>query len=153
LRDAADRGEPLAPSRVVGFGIDLASALACAHDAGVTHRDVKPSNVRITPDDRALLLDFGLAHVDDGESIAPTQAFQGSPYYASPEQVDPKRLPIDARTDVYSLGVTLYECLTGRVPFEGDTPAQVFNQILLREPPAPRRLAPAVPRDLETVVL
>lgn len=137
---------------VARWGAELAEALAAAHAAGVIHRDVKPSNVRVTPDGRALLLDFGLAQ-HAAMSLTQSDGFRGSPYYASPEQVERGGVPLDARTDVYSLGVCLYQCLTGRVPFEGETTTQVFQQILRADPVAPRRLNPALPRDLETIVL
>lgn len=153
LREAAGRGARVLLEDVLRWGGELASALECAHLAGVVHRDVKPSNVRITPDGRALLLDFGLARSVEEGSLTRTGAFQGSPHYASPEQVEAGPVPAGPRSDVYSLGVTLYECVSGRVPFEGDTTEQVFHGILLREPLPPRRLNRSVPRDVETVIL
>jgi len=82
-----------------------------------------------------------------------TDAFRGTPHYASPEQVEANPHEIDLRTDIYSLGVTLYEVVTGRVPFDGETTRQVFRQIIEKEPVAPRRLNKAISRDLETVSL
>ena len=149
LRDAG----PVLPARAVRWASSLARALACAHEAGVIHRDVKPSNVRITKDDRAVLVDFGLARLAGASTLSVTGSFHGTPCYASPEQIESLAREVDARTDVYSLGATLYECITGRAPFEGDTSAQLFHEILTREPVPPRRLNPSIPRDLETAVL
>ncbi|MCI0588487.1 MAG: bifunctional serine/threonine-protein kinase/formylglycine-generating enzyme family protein [Planctomycetes bacterium] len=153
LREAAARGERLPIPTVLRWVVEIARALECAHGAGIVHRDVKPSNVRIAADGRATLVDFGLARDVRAATLTVTGEFRGTPYYASPEQVAAKRIPIDARTDVYSLGVTLFECVTGRVPFEGETTEQIFHQILVGEPPAPRRLNASIPRDLETVIL
>lgn len=132
---------------------DIARALAAAHAAGIVHRDVKPSNVRITPEGTALLLDFGLALDPDSATISHTGQVQGTLAYVSPEQVAGGATRVDARTDVWSLGVTLYEGLTGHRPFEGAHTQELLYQILTREPVAPRALVPALPRDVETVVL
>ena len=132
---------------------DIARALAAAHAAGVVHRDVKPSNVRITPEGTALLLDFGLALDPDSATISRSGSVQGTLAYVSPEQVAGGGLRVDARTDVWSLGVTLYEGLTGHRPFEGEHTQELIYQILSREPVAPRALVPSLPRDVETVVL
>ncbi len=131
--------------------LDVADALQHAHDHGVVHRDVKPSNVLISRDGRAHLFDFGLARLESDISLTLTGDFAGTPYYVSPEQARGRKL--DHRTDIYSLGVTLYELLTLRRPFEGKSPQQVFRQIMTREPPLVRKVNRLVPRDLETVCL
>jgi serine/threonine-protein kinase len=153
LAEATQRGERLPVLRVVEWGRDIARALAAAHAAGIAHRDVKPSNVRITPEGRAMLLDFGLARDLDFPSLTRTGEFQGSPHYASPEQVGGDGTAIGPATDIYSLGVTLYEAATGALPFAGETIEQVFQRILTHEPRPARAVDPAVPRDLETVLL
>jgi serine/threonine-protein kinase len=153
IADAASRGTRLAVGDLVRWGTEIARALQAAHEAHVIHRDVKPSNIRITEDARAVLLDFGLALEDGAATLTESGAFRGSPQYASPEQVGVAGVPIDARTDVYSLGATLYEGLTGVAPFRGETREQLFNHILSSEPAPPRKLDPSIPRDLETVVL
>lgn len=130
----------------------IARGLQHAHERGVVHRDVKPANVRITPDDRARLLDFGLARRTATAGATLTESFAGSPSYAAPEQIA-QGGTIDARTDVYALGVTLYECLTGALPYAGATVEQLFHRILAGLPEPPRRRVPQLPRDLEVVVL
>lgn len=149
----ARREETIPIPQLLDWAAGIARALQCAHEAGVTHRDVKPSNIRITPEGQAVLIDFGLARDARALSFVKTGAFRGSPYYASPEQVEAKRDGVSSATDVYSLGATLYECVTGRVPFDGETTEQIFHGILTQEPVSPRKLNPLVSRDLETVIL
>lgn len=152
LRSQAHRGLKLQVAQVISWGRDIALALDAAHRAGIVHRDVKPSNIRITPDGRAKLLDFGLARAADVTTLARTVGFQGSPFYAAPEQVRGDSTAISARTDVYSLGVTLYEALAGAPPFAGRTTEQVFLRILGSEAPPLRRTNPRVSQDLATVL-
>jgi len=153
LRESTESGERVPVRKALAWAVDLARALAGAHAADLVHRDLKPSNVRITPEGRALLVDFGLARGTSSDTLTRTGEFRGTPQYASPEQVSARRGGVDARTDVYLLGVTLYECLTGAVPFEGETTEQVFHGILAKDPIALRRRNPEIPRDVETVVL
>jgi tetratricopeptide (TPR) repeat protein len=153
VASVAAHGTRLSPADAVRWGIEIGRALHEAHAAGIVHRDVKPSNVRITTGGRAVLLDFGLAQEDGAASLTESGGFRGSPQYASPEQVADDRGAVDARTDVYSLGATLYEVLTGVAPFRGETRQQLFHNILTRDPVPPRRLEPSIPRDLETVIV
>jgi len=139
--------------QVVDWMRDIARALHCAHEAGIIHRDVKPSNIRLTPEGRAMLLDFGVAQHADLSSLTLTGQFRGTPHYASPEQIKARRREIDSRTDVYSLGATFYQAVTGRVPFEGETTEQVFRKILDDDPLPPHRLNPSIAQDLETVII
>jgi len=138
---------------VLGWARDIARGLAAAHAAGIVHRDVKPSNVRITDQGRALLLDFGLAFDPDSASLSRTGEVHGTMFYVSPEQVAGGAAKVDARTDVWSLGVTLYEALTGHRPFDGAHSQEVLYRILTRDPVGPRALEPDLPRDVENVVL
>jgi len=153
LREALLKAERLALAKVMAWGRDIARALVRAHEAGIIHRDVKPSNIRINPEGSAMLMDFGIARQQKLSTMTLTGEFRGTPHYASPEQVRARRTGIDARTDIFSLGVSLYEALTGKVPFVGETTEQVFHQILNEEPVPPRHLNPSISRDLETVVL
>jgi serine/threonine protein kinase len=140
--------------RVVRVIEQAARALHAAHAAGVIHRDVKPGNIMVTPDGDAVVMDFGLAHLEepDQHSLTQTGDFFGTPAYMSPEQLLAQRVRLDPRTDVWSLGVTLYECLTLRRPFEAPTREGVYHSIQTRNPPDPRRLNPGIPDDLRVVL-
>ncbi len=135
------------------FALDAAEALAHAHENGIIHRDVKPSNLLLAPDGHLRLSDFGLAKSAADGSLTASGDFVGSPAYVSPEQAAPRRRRIDARADVYSLGVTLYELLTLVQPFAAKDVAQILRRILTVEPPPPTKVNPRIPRDLETIVL
>lgn len=131
----------------------IADALSHVHAQGVIHRDVKPKNVLLAHDGRVLLFDFGLARVETEAAMTVTGEFLGTPFYVSPEQLDPPATGIDERADIYSLGVTLYEMITLQVPFDGDSPQQIFKRIATRAARPPRRVNLQVPKDLETVCL
>lgn len=133
------------------LGAQVADALAFAHAAGVVHRDVKPSNVLLGRDGAAVLTDFGLARQDDAASMTLTGEFVGTAFYMSPEQA--RGEPVDHRTDVYSLGVLLYELVTLQRPFAAGTTAQVLARIQRQEPLDPKRCNPGMPDDLAAVVL
>lgn len=139
--------------KFANWGLQAAEALAHAHQRGVIHRDIKPSNLILDPDGRIWLTDFGLAKRMDDVSLSLAGAILGTPRYMSPEQASAAKHPVDHRTDIYSLGATLYELATGRPLFEADSPHAVITQILNAEPPAPRVLCPDLPRDLETIIL
>jgi hypothetical protein len=131
----------------------VADGLEQAHERGIVHRDVKPSNVLLDEHGLPYLGDFGLAKIEDGLELSRTGDFAGSPYYMSPEQADGRRGPIDHRTDVYSLGVTLYELLTLQHAFTANSSPEVIRKILNEEPRRPSRVEPRVPQDLETICL
>ncbi len=132
---------------------DVAEGLAHAHSKGVIHRDIKPSNLILDREGRLRILDFGLARLEGQESLTISGDVVGTPSYMSPEQARAKKIPIDHRSDVYSLGATLYETLTGQPPFSGKDHADTISQIIGRDPIEPRNVNPRVPKDLETVVL
>lgn len=133
---------------------DAARALHAAHEAGVIHRDVKPGNLMVTPEGRAVVLDFGLARDLDTNTPTLTASgeLHGTPAYMSPEQLATKRVAIDRRTDVFSLGVTLFESVTGRRPFDASTREGLFRAIASEEPPSVSSLVRGAPRDLDVVV-
>jgi len=136
---------------VAEFTAELADALEAAHRAGVIHRDLKPGNVLVTREDRPKVSDFGLAKLVDERSISLAGELAGTYYYMSPEQLTAKRVGIDQRTDVFSLGVVLYEMLTLARPFEGDTNEQVTRKILWEDPVDPRQIRSRTPRDLAVI--
>jgi serine/threonine protein kinase len=132
---------------------EVADALDYAHRQGVIHRDIKPSNLLVAPDGRLSLNDFGLARLLEQPGMTMTGEMLGTPAYMSPEQIIAGRVPVDCRTDVYSLGATLYELLTLERPFPGAQRDQVLAQIVHKEPRPPRRASNKVPIDLETICL
>ncbi|MBW3612605.1 MAG: protein kinase [Chloroflexi bacterium] len=145
---AADR--PMSAERATRIGIDVASALEAAHAAGVVHRDIKPGNILLDADDRARVADFGIARATGDESLTGTGAMLGSVDYFSPEQARGERAT--EASDIYALGVVLYELLTGERPFSGDTAYAVATARLRRPPPPVRQANPAVPAPLAAIV-
>ncbi|MFT5430180.1 MAG: serine/threonine protein kinase/formylglycine-generating enzyme required for sulfatase activity [Myxococcota bacterium] len=137
--------------QVARFIARLAQALQAAHEAGVIHRDLKPQNILIAPDEKPKVTDFGLARITDESALSETGDFAGTYFYMSPEQVAAKRMGIDHRTDIFSLGVVMYEMLALRRPFQGDTTHQVAQQIVLREPQDMRVVRSKIPRDLAVI--
>ncbi len=139
---------------VAQYGIQAAEALQHAHDAGVIHRDIKPSNLMVDSRGHLWVADFGLAHLpQDDPSLTGSGDLVGTLRYMSPEQVRGDRHAVDTRTDVYALGLTLYELLTLRPAFVAAGRENLLRQILQDEPVAPRRINPSISRDLETIVL
>lgn len=139
--------------QIADWGLQAAEALAHAHQRHVIHRDIKPSNLILDPEGRIWLTDFGLARRTDDVSLSLTGALLGTPRYMSPEQAAAAHRPVDHRTDLYSLGATLYELVTGLPIFEGSSAHDVLSQILHAEPKPPRDVAPGLPRDFETLIL
>ena len=138
--------------RVAHWGQQVADALAHAHQQGVIHRDIKPSNLLLDARDNVWVTDFGLACADALATITLTGDVVGTARYMSPEQARGGRRQLDSRTDIYSLGATLYELLALRPAYEGESRDAVLNQIAFADPPPLRQVNPAIPRDLETIV-
>jgi eukaryotic-like serine/threonine-protein kinase len=153
----AARGAPDGPHRAAVLAAlfeTVARTLHVAHEAGLVHRDIKPGNVMVTPGGDPVLMDFGLARDESGDSsVTMTGGVMGTPAYVAPEMIDARRGPVDRRTDVYSLGVSMYEALTGRLPFEAPTRHELYHRILATEPEDPRSLRRDLPADLAVVVL
>lgn len=147
------RKGPIEPRRAAEIARQAAVALDCAHRATIVHRDIKPANLILDTNDNVLLMDFGLATHDRAATITDSGALVGTPMYMSPEQVTGAKGEVDSRTDVYSLGATLYEMLAGRPPFDSGNVQSILRQIVELDPPSPRRFSAAVPRDLATITL
>src|SRR5262249_29310825 len=138
---------------VANLGLQAAEALDHAHDRGILHRDIKPANLMLDAAGHLWVTDFGLAQVQGDSRLTPTGDILGTLRYMSPEQALAKRVVIDGRTDIYSLGVTLYELLTLRPAIDGRDRAEILRRVAHEDPTPPRRLNPALPRDLETIIL
>ena len=150
LRSLLSSGQPLPLPKAVSIAAQIAEGLAYAHERGVVHRDVKPPNIMVLPNGAVKITDFGIARMRT--SAVQTQAglTMGSPKYMSPEQVLGKRA--DQRSDIFSLGVILYEMVAGSAPFAGESMTALMYQIVNFAPPAPSALKPAIPELLDTVV-
>jgi len=154
------KDNPLAPTDVVDVGIQVAAALSEAHSHGIIHRDIKPQNIIMTPRGHVKVLDFGLAKIVQDEKVMTSPAesrltdtgeIVGTVGYMSPEQL--KDLPVDARSDLFSLGVTLYECATGRSTFSGSSKIQISLQVIQFDPPRPSQTNSDIPFALDEIIL
>lgn len=139
--------------RIARLIAEVADGLHHAHEAGIIHRDIKPQNLLLGDDDHLHITDFGLARLLDEPGVTMSFENVGTPAYMSPEQVSSDKRPVDGRSDVFSLGVTLYELLTRQRPFSGQSVNQVIHAILHRDPVPPRKLDATIPPDLETICL
>jgi serine/threonine protein kinase len=151
LNDYRVRGEHTELGEMVRILLDVLDGLAYAHSEGMTHRDVKPANILLTKRGQAVVADFGIAQIIGGTRHTVSGALMGTLNYMAPEQGFEGRS--DARSDIYSLGIVLYEALTGRTPFDADTPLAILMKHLNDPLPLPRQIDPAIPEPFERVVL
>jgi serine/threonine-protein kinase len=142
----------LHPRRIVNMVGQIASALDYAHERGLVHRDIKPSNIMVEADDQVTVMDFGIAKAATHTALTTTGRIFGTPEYMSPEQAEGLKEP-DARSDVYSLGVVVYEMVTGKVPFSGTTPLSIMRGHADKPPPLPSKVNPDVSPAVEAVLL
>ncbi|MDH4324484.1 MAG: serine/threonine protein kinase [Betaproteobacteria bacterium] len=150
LRTLLLPGKPLPVARALSIAAQVAEGLAYAHERGVVHRDIKPANIMVPESGAVKITDFGIARMRSSNVQTQTGMMMGSPKYMSPEQVIGKRA--DHRTDIFSLGVILYEMLTGAAPFTGESVNAVMYQIVNFVPPAPSAINPASPAALDATV-
>jgi eukaryotic-like serine/threonine-protein kinase len=150
LKDVIDERGGLEPNRAIGFATQILSALRFAHNHGVVHRDIKPQNVVVAPDGRLKVTDFGIARAGASQ-MTEVGSIVGTAQYLSPEQA--RGEVVGPPSDLYSVGIVLYEMLTGRVPFEGDSAVAIAMKHLSEEPVPPSVYAPGTPPALEQVVL
>jgi len=151
LKSLIRRTKHLAPGTAVSIVLQIAEGLAEAHKLGIIHRDLKPQNIMIDKEGNAKIMDFGIARSLQTQGLTGEKAIIGTPEYMSPEQIEGKET--DPRSDIYSLGVILYEMLTGRVPFEGDTPLSVALKHKTEPPEDPHKINPQIAKDLGLLVL
>lgn len=138
---------------IIHLGTQIAETLGYAHQKGIIHRDVKPSNILVQDNGQMKITDFGIAHIEDPSGLVQTQAGEilGTPAYMSPEQVLAR--PIDGRSDLFSLGIILYELSTKKRPFIGDNMAGVFQAITQTHPPEPHQVNPSIPQRLSQTIM
>jgi serine/threonine protein kinase/thioredoxin-like negative regulator of GroEL len=151
LKSFIRRSRHLTVETAVGIAREICLGLAAAHKLGVIHRDLKPGNIMIDRDGNARIMDFGIARSLKAKGITGAGMMIGTPEYMSPEQAEGKE--VEQRSDIYSLGVILFEMLTGRVPFEGETPLGVAIKHKTEMPPDPRKLNPQIPESLSQLIL
>ena len=152
LSDLLRREGRFTAERAAAIGAQVAAALGNAHRHGVVHRDIKPGNILLDPNGLAKVTDFGIARAGDtSENLTQTGAVMGTATYFSPEQA--QGLDVDSRTDIYSLGVVLFELVTGKPPFSGDTPLAIAYKHVKEQIPAPSTIEPSVPAGLEAIIL
>jgi serine/threonine protein kinase len=152
LRQILSDQKVLPPERAIKITLGICDALDYIHSHGIVHRDLKPENIMVDPQDHIKLIDFGIAGQEGARRLtfAKLSQVMGTPDYISPEQVKGKRG--DGRSDVYALGVMLYEMLTGKVPFQGPNPFAIMNDRLMNNPIPPREINPSISPELQEII-
>jgi len=151
LRHLIKREGPLPLKKSLGIGMQISSGLAEAHSLGIVHRDIKPGNIMIDVRGNARILDFGISRSMQADGMTQQGVAIGTPEYMSPEQIE--AVELDYRSDIYSLGIVLYEMVTGSLPFQGGTPLSVAIKHKNEAPKNPRELNSRIPEDFEGVIL
>ena len=153
LNDKIKRNGPLTEKEITDVFSQTLSAFQYAHEKGIVHRDIKPSNIFILKNGHVKILDFGIAKLfGQGNEMTQTGTQMGTPIYMSPEQVKADK-SIDHRSDIYSLGITFFELVTGKVPFEGNNQITVAMRHIKEKFPSPRQWIPSTPRAIERIIL
>ncbi len=158
LAQRLERQGRLQPQELASVMRQVGGALAAAHARGVIHRDLKPQNIFMARDPeigtRVKLLDFGISKIKDSASaLTGTEVLMGTPYYMAPEQAEGKARDVDARTDIFALGIIAYQCLSGELPFRAPTPLGVLRQVCDREPRALQEVMPGLPSEVSRVIM
>ena len=151
LKEIIVKYAPLSPELVVSVAVQILEALRFAHRRDVIHRDIKPQNIIIDSDGRVKVTDFGIARAGSASTMTEAGSILGTAHYFSPEQAQGQ--PVEAASDLYSLGVVMYEMATGRLPFDGDNPVSIAMKHVHDQPPTPRTINPLIPENLEAVIL
>jgi serine/threonine-protein kinase len=150
LKDLIGNGQPLPAAQAISIAAQVAEGIAYAHQRGVVHRDIKPANIMVLANGMAKLTDFGIARIQRSDVKTRTGVLLGSPKYMAPEQVLGQA--IDHRADIFALGIVLYEALTGKPPFSGNSLEALMYQTTTVNPPPPSRIDPALPEMLDLIV-
>ena len=152
LRGVLNERGKVSPYEAAEYAREAADALAAAHERGTIHRDIKPSNLMLSENGQVKVVDFGLAFEKSGMTLTGTGLAPGTPAYMSPEQIESSGGHLDERTDIYSLGVTLFELLSGERPFEGVSHYEVMRAILFQPAPELTEIDSSIPRELSDIV-
>lgn len=151
LKEVIVENKMLSVEKSVNIAIQIAKALECAHRNNIIHRDIKPHNILVTEDDLVKVTDFGIAKASNSVTITNTSKVMGSAHYFSPEQA--KGSYVDFRTDIYSLGIVMYEMVTGRLPYDGDSPVSIALKHIQEPAIPPKSINPSIPEDLNNIIL
>ena len=151
LKEIILKYAPLSPDLVVSISRQIVEALRFAHRRDIIHRDIKPQNIIVDNDGRVKVTDFGIARAGSASTMTEAGSILGTAHYLSPEQAQGQ--PVEAASDLYSLGVVMYEMATGKLPFDGDNPVSIAMQHVHEQPAPPRSIVPSIPENLEAVIL